>query len=114
MHYFVINITKWSNFTEHYYANVYHFNSFGSPEWFAEGKVTLDQGENYSDMYPELYPMTKDANERVLINKVSDMIIEENCGMSAFIGVAWNGRYSEIRTISIKNEMAIPLHKKTL
>lgn len=112
MHYFVINITKWSNFTEHYYANVYYFNPYSSPDWFADGKVTLEQGEKYSDTYPELYPTMKDGNERALINKAADKIIEENGGLSAFIGVAWNGKYSKVRTLAIANDKAIPLHER--
>lgn len=111
MHYFVINITKWNNFTEHYYANVYHFNNFSNPEWFAEGIVTLEQAEKYSDIYPELYPTMKDSNEKEVINKMADKIIEENGGLSAFIGVSWNGKYSKVRTLAITNDKVVPLHK---
>lgn len=110
MYYFVINITKWNNFTEHYYANVYYFNAFSNPEWFVDGKIGLEQGEKYSDTYPQLYPTTKDAVERTVINKVADNIIKENCGLATFIGVAWNGKYSKARTLAITNDKAIPLH----
>jgi len=109
MYFFVINITKWNNFTEHYYANVYHFNAFAEPDWFADGHIGLEQGENYSEIYPTLYPVTKDSSERVLINKVTDMIIEGLGDLSAFIGVSWNGKYSQARTLSITNDKAIPL-----
>ena len=114
MHYYVINITKWSNFTEHYYANVYHFNTFSEPDWFADGHIDLSVAENYSELYPELYPTTKDSCEKDLINKVADNIIEQLGGLSAFVGVSWRGRYSHSRTLSITNNKAMPLKPKEI
>lgn len=105
--YYVINITKWSNFTEHYYANVYMFNAFTSMDGIVNGDIGLDIATKLSDAYPSLYPVLKDSSERVVINKAADMILEGKGGLSAWVGVFWNGKYSKVRTLAIDNDKAV-------
>ena len=105
--YYIINITKWNNFTEHYYANIYGFSAFASMENIASGHLTLEGARKLTDEYPELYPILKDASERVVINKAADMILEQCNGLSAWIGVFWNGKYSKVRTLAIESDKAV-------
>lgn len=105
--YYIINITKWNNFTEHYYANIYRFSCFCSIEGITKGIIGLEVGEKLSDKYPTLYPCIKNSIERDVINEAADIILENKAGLSAWIGVFWNGKYSKVRTLAIKNEKAV-------
>ena len=100
--YYIINI--WNNFTEHYYANIYNFSTFCSMDGIMDGTIGLEIADRLSD---KLYPVIKDSSERVVINKAADMILESLGGLSAWIGVFWNGKYSKSRTLSIDNDKAI-------
>ena len=106
--YYIINITKWNNFTEHYYANVYRASCFANTASIVDGTIGLNSMEKLSNTYPILYPVLKDSNERSLINKMADLIVDVNHGLPCWIVVFWNGKYSRVRTADIKNEKAIP------
>ena len=76
-------------------------------ENIASGHLTLEGARKLTDEYPELYPILKDASERVVINKAADMILEQCNGLSAWIGVFWNGKYSKVRTLAIESDKAV-------
>lgn len=115
--YYIINITKYPPYvmSEHYYATVYNYSAFASASAIISNDLPLDIAMNCSKEYPTLYPVIKDTSERNLINKAADMIIENKNGLSAWIGVFYNGKYSKSRTLEINNDKAVlllnePLH----
>lgn len=112
--YYIINITKWNNFTEHYYANIYNASIFTPTDFIMSGEYDLSLADKYSDLYPELYPTIKDSVERDVINKAADMILDNKGGLSAWICVFWNGKYSKARTLAINNDKAVLLLPKPL
>lgn len=112
--YYVINITKWNNFTEHYYANIYRFSAFASMDGIIKDEIGLEVAQKLSDEYPELYPVLKDSSERAVINKAADLILEGKGGLSAWMCVFWNGKYSKARTLAIENNKAVLMLEKPL
>jgi hypothetical protein len=107
--YYIINITKWNNFTDHYYANIYQASSMALTDSIIDGTLGLKNMEKLSDTCPALYPVMKDVVERELINDAADLIIHNNHDIPCCIAVFWNGKYSGVRTKDIRNHKALPI-----
>lgn len=109
--YYIINITKWSNFTEHYYANIYNFSALSSMDGIIDGVIELDVAKKLSNIYPTLYPTIKNVSEKSVINEAANMIIDNKQGLSAWMCVFYNGKYSKHRTLAIDNDKAVLMLK---
>ena len=83
------------------------FNAFSSMDGIMNSDIGLEVATKMSDRYPMLYPVLKDSSEKEVINKTADMILENKGGLSAWIGVFWNGKYSKARTLAIENDKAV-------
>lgn len=104
---YAISITKWSAFTEHYYAKIYRFKG-NYTSAIISGFLTLDNAEDMSKEYPDLYPVIKDEVERTVINKAANMLLDES-SLSKFICVFYEYKYSASRTFCIENHKAIKI-----
>lgn len=117
--YYIVNITKWDNFSQHYYANIYMCNTV-IEEHITNGTIALP---SYDDTYSlerkcsELpngvhkisdcyFDILKNDDLKTLINDAVDKVLDDS-GLSARICVFMNGKYSKSATLCIENERAV-------
>lgn len=94
-----INITKFSNLTEHFYATFWNVSSYVDLENVRSGYLTLkDDVFSNMEMDSNTFTHIKNSNEKELLKEAKKKLIE-CCGVSANIILVFNdGVYSKSRT----------------
>ena len=94
-----INITKFSNQTEHFYASFWNVSSYVDLENIRSGYITLkDNVFSNMEKVSNSFNHIKNSNEKELLKEAKNKLIE-HCGFSANIILVFNdGKYSESRT----------------
>lgn len=94
-----INITKFDNHTEHYYASFWDISSYIDLKNIKNGYLNLED-EVFTNKEKEnsFFLPIKDSNEKDLL-KEAKKILTTYCGIAAnIIIVFYKGKYSESRT----------------
>lgn len=94
-----INITKFNNQTEHFYATFWNVSSYVDLENVRSCYLTL-KDDVFSNMEKDsnIFTHIKNSNEKELLKEAKKKLIEY-CGFSANIILVFNdGVYSESRT----------------
>jgi len=100
-----INITKYSQFTEHFYCSFWSVSPYTDLKLIESGFLTLknDVFSNMEMTKGNYYCSIKDSNEKQLLIKAKNFL-NENCGSAAnIIVVFYDGKYSSSRSEHIMN-----------